>query len=560
MKSLKAKILRGFLILNALVLVMGAVSFVSNKLSNNQTEKVIEEELPLLMIYQEIHLNISEMTSLARGYILYGQNGYLNSFNFYAEESRRLESELLSLSNTEQTEEAISKIHAWEDMIKEQVFDTYNEGNRDLARMNFRTNVEIVGQQLMTTFKQLSDDHAKNIKDNGEKVIEAGIQATTLNLILTSATILLGLIIAFYMANSLSRPIVRVANRMKLIADGDLTHEDLKTRSKDEVGVLIHSVNEMNRQIRAMAVDIGTVSETVKSRSAELSQSAFEVNSGSQQVAITMEELANASETQAQSASDLVESMGRLAANIHDANEQGHLANAVTDEVLNLTTKGNEAMVESISVMKVIDENVKDAVRKVSSLDEHSKQISHLIKVISEIAEQTNLLALNAAIEAARAGEHGKGFAVVAGEVKKLAEQVANSISDITGIVSTIQRETKDVVGSLQDSFQQVEIGTKQIESTGHAFESISHSVQEVVQQIQKITADLREIDGSADTMNAAISNIAAITEEASAGIEETAASTEQSTSSMQEIAANAESLSAVALNLNQLIQKFKVN
>ena len=166
------------------------------------------------------------------------------------------------------------------------------------------------------------------------------------------------------MANSLSRPIVRVANRMKLIAEGDLTHEDLKTRSKDEVGVLIGAVNDMNRQIRMMAMEIGNVSESVTRQSEELSHSALEVNTGSQQVAITMEELAIASEAQANSTSDLAESMSSFSDKIQDANEHGLKASQVANEVLKVTDNGNVAMTASITNMKMIDRKCERSRRK----------------------------------------------------------------------------------------------------------------------------------------------------------------------------------------------------
>ena len=128
-----------------------------------------------------------------------------------------------------------------------------------------------------------------------------------------------------------------------------------------------------------------------------------------------------------------------------------------------LTKEGKDLMNTSTEQMTSIHFIVKDAVQKVDGLSKQTQNISKIVAVIQEIAAQTNLLALNAAIEAARAGEHGKGFAVVADEVRKLAEQVAVSVDDITEIVQKVQLDAKTVTASLENGYGEVEKGTTQI-------------------------------------------------------------------------------------------------
>ncbi|MBS4223540.1 CHASE3 domain-containing protein [Lederbergia citrea] len=100
MRSLKGKILSGFLIVIGLVLIMGGANFLFTTITNNQTAKVMDEELPVLLLAEKLNQNITERTSLARGYLLYGQKAYFSTFEAATEESRQLEKELLALAPT----------------------------------------------------------------------------------------------------------------------------------------------------------------------------------------------------------------------------------------------------------------------------------------------------------------------------------------------------------------------------------------------------------------------------------------------------------------------------
>ena len=324
---------------------------------------------------------------------------------------------------------------------------------------------------------------------------------------------------------------------MDKMAKGDLSGETLEAQSRDEVGQLINATNEMSNNTRQLLNQINIVSGSVTGQSEELIQSSDEVNAAAHQIAVTMQELAVGIEGEARSASELAVIMESFTSKVEEANEKGEHIQRSSSEVLTMTSEGSQLMESSNEQMVKIDQIVQEAVQKIQGLDAQSQEISKLVVVIKDIADQTNLLALNAAIEAARAGEHGKGFAVVAEEVKKLAEQVTVSVTDITDNVTSIQNESSSVAGSLLEGYEEVEKGTNQIKITTETFngikqccdrngQSYSYRHGKFIRHRSKQSGDERSIE-----------EIAAISEQSAAGVEQTSASSQQTSSSMEEVA-----------------------
>ncbi|MFZ3577039.1 methyl-accepting chemotaxis protein [Virgibacillus sp. DJP39] len=378
-------------------------------------------------------------------------------------------------------------------------------------------------------------------------------------LITAVISIVAGLTIVYFFVKGLLQSIRRIKSGMEQIEKGDLTGEPITTNSKDELSELAGSVNQMKENLHNIVYQVTNASKRVTGQSEVLIQSASEVKGGSEQIASTMQEVSSGAETQANSATDLAELMEQFNSKVEQAYENGEEVSKSSQDVLIMTDTGNKLMKKSVAQMKNIDQIVSDALGKVRGLDSQSKEISKLVSVIKDVADQTNLLALNAAIEAARAGESGKGFAVVANEVRKLAEQVSNSVEDITDIVSKIQKESNGVALSLEDGYKAVDEGSKQIGVTGDTFEKINQSVNDVVSKIQTISENLKDISGNSIKMSRSIEEIASVSEETAAGVEEAAASAEQSSSSMEEVSNSADELAQLAEQLNEQVIRFKL-
>src|SRR5690625_4586639 len=394
---------------------------------------------------------------------------------------------------------------------------------------------------------------------NKEEFAKKAQSVITPILITLGIVVLLAIIVSLLTARRITKPIQSVMDRMQQIANGDLSHPPLDAKSADEVGQLVQATNDMNDNMRDVLQEINRVSEIVSSQSEELTQSAGEVKAGSEQISSTMQELAAGSETQANRASDLSSSMQQFVQEINEVNGRSEDIQSSSNHVIGMAEEGSALMNQSREQMETIDHIVQDAVRDVEGLSAQTEEISKLVEVIQDVANQTNLLALNAAIEAARAGEHGKGFAVVADEVRKLSEQVAESVTDITEIVTNIQGESQTVTNSLQKGYKEVESGTNQIETTGEKFNGIHGALSEMANNIHVTVRNLTNITSSSDQMNAFIEDIAAVSEESAAGVEETSASSEQTNAAMEEVTDSSKHLAELAEQLNELVTRFKL-
>ncbi|MUV38630.1 Sensory rhodopsin II transducer [Lentibacillus sp. JNUCC-1] len=556
-KSVRTKILFGFGVVIVLAVAIMSLAFLAFSDISEETEAIVEDQLPLIKAGEGVTLNMSESNALLRGYFIYKDDSIKETLRDALDEGEQLEKQYMKMTDDPEAKALFAQKEEWEGLVQKAIRDI-DFGYQDSVS-SLMSEMKPMSDEIMVGFKELSDREMAAIESAGEGVQSTLKDASFVILVIAIVVLLVSIIMAFITSRAITKPVKTVVERMSALAQGDLSQEPLTTRSRDEIAELVHATNTMNANNRELMQHIASVSETVSTQSKDLNQSAYEVKSGNEQIASTMEELSTGAETQANSAGELASVMNSFADKIEAAHQHGAQIEERSQSMTDLSGEGRDMMRASTEQMTRINDIVKNAAEKMHDLDQKSRQISTLVQVINDIADQTNLLALNAAIEAARAGEHGKGFAVVADEVRKLAEQVSHSAEDITGIVTDIQTESQSMTVSLNDGFSEVEQGTKQIESTGSTFEEIRSGLSGMVEAIHTISDHLDDIAGGGQQMNTAVEDIASVSEESAAGVEEAAASAQQASSSMDEVATSAQQLAHSAEELNGLLQRFKL-
>ncbi|WP_112179802.1 MULTISPECIES: methyl-accepting chemotaxis protein [Paraliobacillus] len=558
-KSIKTKLIASFFLIALLVFGFGLYLVKPISEMSEQTEEMANEEIPLALSEWKVSMIVRGVQNELRGYLIDGEETIPEKLAGMRQSALQTKDVVVSLTDDPETLEIAGNLEESFQIIDEEYLPSIRTGDTVVAQQILSEEIEPLLEEFLEFYRQLALAKEQEVEVSSQIALNSVEETKNSFIVLGLAILVIVIALSVIIPNTISKPIIKLKERMNLMSNGDLSGDPLKTDARDEIGDLIKASNLVNESIKGMLNQINDVSETLSAQSNDLMNSSTNVKDGSSQIVITMDELASGAESQANTTSDLSHSMANFSNKIKEANNSGGNAYKSSQQLIDLTNRGSNLMESSINQMGVIDSIVKEAVEKVSGLDNQSQEISQLVSVIKDIAEQTNLLALNAAIEAARAGEQGKGFAVVADEVRKLAERVSISVADITRIVTNIQQETGVVTESLQNGYKEVENGRSKILTTGNTFEEINDSLLGMTKEIKQISDNLNNISDNSDNINNSIEEIAAVSEESAAGIEQSSATVQQTNHSIEQVSSSASQLNSLSNDLRQLIEKFKL-
>ncbi len=259
-------------------------------------------------------------------------------------------------------------------------------------------------------------------------------------------------------------------------ASGDLTvRADV---NEGEIGTVADFFNSIVESLREIVTEVKT--------------SASQVNDSLGSNSNAIGKLTEEAKTQASEISRTLNAVDSMTYSMKAVAQNAHEAAVVANSAATTATQSGAAMDLTVESIVHLRETVGETAKKVKRLGESTQEITRVVALINQISMQTNLLAINAGIEAARAGEEGQGFAVVAEEVGELAVRSASATKEIEQVVENIQRETSELVESMEVGVSQVVEGTRVVEGAKYSLNEIlqvSRQIDTLVKSISEATA-----------------------------------------------------------------------
>lgn len=406
----------------------------------------------------------------------------------------------------------------------------------------------------------------KLIKDNVNEADRAYKESNSTyksSFIITGFIVIFSFVIAIalgtFIATMISKQVKEALSFAEALGKGDLT-KSIQVNSKDEIGNMLRELTGAKDNIKQLIIEIMNSSNDISATSEELSATTEEisakmeaVNESTGQISDGVQDLSATTEEVSASAEEINATADVLS---KDANSAAISVQEITNRAAEIKNEASKSIEKGNSIYDESRSNILKAIEDSKVVEE----VKTMADSIGSIAEQTNLLALNAAIEAARAGEHGKGFAVVADEVRKLAEQAADAVTNIQDMVMQVEAAVQNLAQSGQNILEFMNSNVKPsyelLMNTGIQYEK---DAQFMFELIKRFETSSRQMNEATVQISGAMQNVSAVAEGSANGTEEILSSVKEINVAITEVAKSSQSQSELSQKLNEMIQKFEI-
>ena len=572
--SISAKLKFSFLIMAVIVAVVGAVGIFALGKVNDNAKMMYDKVLTNVRALQEIKANTADIQI------------ELNSLD---ELEKDEESTLYSTdANPVTIEESINNLIAENQASVEAIMATELD-TEEKAMMNdlvvemkqFNTmvvqTVKARGSIQKAVFtnqsykaqvakQAMAEELGKLVEYNNQKSVEANEEnvmvfnsGRAFMIMFSVASVVIAFLFGIVISSWISRRLKQVGIFAERLGEGDLTYT-ITVKNNDEIGKMVASLNLAISKIQNLVKTVIDEIETLSASGEELSATTEELLATMENVKINTEDITEGTSGLSDSSREVTAAAGEIQVATGVLAENAGALYTASAEVTIKAIEIKKNGIESASIAtNMYQENTKK-LRKAIEAGKVVDEINLMANAIGDIASQTNLLSLNATIEAARAGENGKGFAVVANEIRKLAEESASTVENITNITEQVRKAFDNIVKSSEEMLlfinDRVNPDYEQLVQTGENYEKDAAFFKGMADEIANASKTMKE---TINQVNLAMQGVLTTAEESVAGTEEILGNVTEATTAVNEVAKTAQSQSELAEAISNLIGQFKI-
>ncbi len=556
--SIGKKILAGYLLSLALLLVLGTAAILSVR-SYKESARLEDHTRDILDLVDRIELDLLNAQTAQRGFLLSGQESYLRPYTEAVATLPEAIAELASLTagNTAQRDR-VARLRQFATAKLSAIERTLQLRRGPDATAATAAFAEDRDDILMSDIREITDDIRADQLTLLERV--SGAAATRAQrlerfiLIVVPLAALLLVLVGFAVSRNIARPLREITRAAEQIAAGDPDITLPPGQRGDEVGQLSRSFARMGAVLSEVAainarIAEGDLTTTIVPQSASdkfasahhdmivklsrlvggVQRAGLQVNTSATEIAATSKQQQATATEIAATTTEIGATSREIAATSRELVRTVGEVSQVAEETASLAGAGHTSLGRMEDTMRHIVDASAAISGKLAVLNEKATNINAVITTITKVADQTNLLSLNAAIEAEKAGEYGLGFAVVATEIRRLADQTAVATGDIERMVNEMQSSVSAGVMGMDKFSDEVRRGVDEVRQVGA-------QLGQIIQQVQAFTPRFESVNEGMQSQSAGAQQITDSLSQLSEAAQQTAESLRNSSLAIEQL------------------------